>query len=183
MPANHNTLPWDGDPEGCFLIGRIGKPHGVKGEVTMQFTDDVFDRVDADYVILEVDGLPVPFFFSEYRFRSGEVALVHFDGVDSEAAARALTGASVYFPRSLADADADSASWAEIHGFEVINAATGNAVGKVVTVDDSTANTLLQVADPSGRDLLLPVTDQLIHAVDKAERTITLAIPDGLLDL
>ena len=53
-----------------FPIGRLGKPHGVKGEITFHFTDDIFDRVDADYVFLEIDGLQVPFFFEEYRFRS-----------------------------------------------------------------------------------------------------------------
>ena len=38
-----------------FKIGRIGKIHGVKGEVSMQCDDDVFDRVDADYLVLEGD--------------------------------------------------------------------------------------------------------------------------------
>ena len=33
-----------------FPIGRIGKPHGVHGELTFIFDDDVFDRVDADYL-------------------------------------------------------------------------------------------------------------------------------------
>ena len=58
--------------EEVFRIGRIGKPHGVKGETSFQFTDDVFDRVDADYLILQVDGILVPFFMEEYRFRSGD---------------------------------------------------------------------------------------------------------------
>ena len=41
--------------EDVYKIGRIGKPHGVSGEVTLRFSDDVFDRVDADYVVLLVD--------------------------------------------------------------------------------------------------------------------------------
>lgn len=48
--------------EDVYQIGKIGKAHGVKGEVQMQFTDDVFDRTDADFVFLKVDGLLVPFF-------------------------------------------------------------------------------------------------------------------------
>ena len=39
--------------EEVYKIGRIGKTHGVKGEVTFNFDDDVFDRVDAEYLILE----------------------------------------------------------------------------------------------------------------------------------
>ena len=36
-------------PEDVFQIGRLGRPHGVKGEITFQISDDVFDRVDAEY--------------------------------------------------------------------------------------------------------------------------------------
>ena len=34
--------------EDVFQIGRLGKAHGVKGEITMHVDDDVFDRVDAE---------------------------------------------------------------------------------------------------------------------------------------
>ena len=55
--------------EEVYKIGRLGKSHGVKGEVSLQFTDDVFDRVEAEYLILDIDGILVPFFMEEYRFR------------------------------------------------------------------------------------------------------------------
>ena len=48
--------------EDVYKIGRIGKPHGVHGEVQMQYSDDVFDVVDANYLLLNVDGILVPFF-------------------------------------------------------------------------------------------------------------------------
>ena len=49
-----------------FRIGIINKPHGVKGEVSFTFTDDVFDRTDeCDYLVLLLDGILVPF-FKEY---------------------------------------------------------------------------------------------------------------------
>ena len=34
--------------EEVYKIGKIGKPHGIKGEVTLFFSDDVFDRTDSD---------------------------------------------------------------------------------------------------------------------------------------
>ena len=49
-----------------YKIGKIGKPHGVKGELTFAFDDDVFDRVDADYLVLLIDGILVPFFFHRH---------------------------------------------------------------------------------------------------------------------
>ena len=51
--------------EDCYKIGRLGKAHGVKGEVTFQLTDDVFDRTDSEYLLVEVDGILVPFFMEE----------------------------------------------------------------------------------------------------------------------
>ena len=45
--------------EEVYKIGKIGKPHGVKGELTLFFDDDVFDRVDADYLVLLIDGILV----------------------------------------------------------------------------------------------------------------------------
>ena len=53
-----------------FKIGVFNKPHGVKGELSFTFTDDIFDRVDCDYLICLLDGIMVPFFVEEYRFRS-----------------------------------------------------------------------------------------------------------------
>ena len=46
--------------EEVYKIGRLGKAHGVKGEVTFQFDDDVFDRTDAEYLILDIDGTLLP---------------------------------------------------------------------------------------------------------------------------
>lgn len=166
-----------------FKIGRIGKPHGVNGEITFQFDDDVFDRTDADYLFIEIDGLLVPFFFEEYRFRSDEVALVTFEGIDTEDKATELTGCDVYFPRSLADEDdKETVSKAEIIGYNVIDSTTGNAVGKISAVDDSTVNLLFNVNTDNG-DVLIPASPELIKNIDRQARTITISIPEGLLSL
>lgn len=85
--------------EDVYRIGRLGKPHGVKGEVSFHFADDIFDRADCDYIVLRMDGIMVPFFIEEYRFRSGETALVKFCDIDNQERAAELTGCEVFFPR------------------------------------------------------------------------------------
>ena len=87
-------------PEEVYQIGRIGKPHGVKGEMNFMFTDDVFDRTDSDYLIIEVDGILVPFFIEEYRFRSEETALLKLCDIDTQEQARQFTNCNVFFERS-----------------------------------------------------------------------------------
>ena len=169
--------------EEVYRIGRLGKPHGVKGELSFQFSDDVFDRVDADFLVLEIDGILMPFFMEAYRFRSSEVALVKFADVDTEEQARELTGCSVYFPREHAEADTENASWPEIIGYAVVDAGTGQTVGRIADVDTSTVNTLFAVQTDAGGECLIPASDELVTGVDKAARTLTMTIPDGLLSL
>lgn len=169
--------------EEVYKIGRIGKPHGVHGELQLQFSDDVFDVVDADYLILDIDGILVPFFIEEYRFRSDEIALMKFCDIDSDAQARELTGCIVYFPRKLAEEGTDDVSWAQIVGYSLIDEATNNVIGKIVAVDETTVNTLFEVTTPEGEEILIPASDELIVATVIASKTITMRIPAGLLDL
>ena len=89
--------------ETVYKIGRLGKAHGVKGEISFQLDDDVFDRVDADYLVLDIDGILVPFFIEEYRFKTDSNALMKFEGIDTQERARELTGCDVYFPRELSE--------------------------------------------------------------------------------
>ena len=164
--------------EDVFRIGRLGKAHGVKGEVSFQFDDDIFDRVDSDYLILEVDGILVPFFIEEYRFRSDTVALVKFEDIDTQQRAQELTGCDVYFPRSLAEED-DTPTLTFLVGFNIVEADTGTTIGRIAAIDDSTANLLFELED--GR--LIPANDDLINDIDNKRKVITMTIPEGLLEL
>lgn len=167
-----------------YKIGKIGKPHGVKGEVSLMFSDDVFDRVDADYLVLMVDGILVPFFMDEYRFKSGETALVKFCDIDTKERAQELTGCDVYFPKKLSDRDENELTWDELTGFEIVNADDGDSpIGILKYVDDATENVLFCVETPDGGELLLPAADEFILAVDAENRKIRASLPEGLLDL
>ena len=165
--------------EEVYKIGRLGKSHGVRGEVSFLFDDDVFDRVDADYLILDIDGILVPFFIEEYRFRSDTTALMKFEGIDTQERARELTGCDVYFPRNLAASDGDSISWSAIADFDIIDASTNKSVGRIASIDDSTLNILFCLEDGH----LIPASEDLITQIDQQARTITMHLPTGLLDL
>ena len=164
--------------EDVYRIGKIGKPHGVKGEVSFQFDDDIFDRTDADFLILELDGILVPFFMEEYRFRSDSLALMKLEGIDTQERARELTNCEVFFPREQQD-DEENLSWAAIIGFTVIDEQTNTPVGTIASVDDSTENVLFELED----DTLIPASEDLITNIDTKKRTITIDLPEGLLEL
>ena len=165
--------------EEVFHIGRIGKSHGIHGEVSFQLDDDVFDRVDADYLVLDVDGILVPFFMEEYRFRSDTLALVKFCDIDTQERARELTGCDVYFPRALAEEDDVQLSLNSLVGFAMVDSQTGSTIGRIAAIDDQTVNTLFKLDD--GR--LIPANDDLITQIDPKKQTITITLPEGLLDI
>lgn len=164
--------------EDCYKIGRLGKAHGVKGEVTFQMTDDVFDRVGADYLILEVDGILVPFFMEEYRFRSDSVVLVKFCDIDTQERASELTNCDVWFPRSLTP-DEEEPTLAGLVGFNIIEAGDNTVVGRIAAIDDSTANLLFELENGT----LIPANDNLIQDINTREKQIIMNIPEGLLNI
>ena len=168
--------------EEVYRIGRIGKPHGLHGEVSFLFEDDVFDTTDAEYLILETEGILVPFFMEEYRFHGNGSALVKFCDIDTVEQARELTGCDVFFPRSLS-AEREELSWAQIVGFSLKDSNTGKTVGTITSVDDSTINILFEVETSDGKELLIPASEELITDVDTEQRTITCSLPEGLLEL
>lgn len=165
--------------EDVYRIGHITRTHGVKGEVALSFTDDVWDRADADYLVLRIEGILVPFFMEEYRFRSDAVALVKFEDYDTSEQAEALCGCDVYFPHSLTpdDAPEEGYTWRYFTGFTLMEEQHGT-LGTISHVDDSTANVLFQVGER-----LIPAVEDFVTDIDHQGRTITMRLPEGLLDL
>lgn len=166
--------------EEVYRIGKLGKPHGIKGEISLMFQDDVFDRVDADYLVLCIDGIMVPFFMEEYRFRSDELALVKFEDISTQERAAELTGCEVFFPRALAESDdSEEMSYAQIVGFSIVDEASEKTVGVIASVDDSTDNILFELEDGT----LIPVADEWIKDIDTDNKIITMALPEGLINI
>ncbi len=164
-----------------FKIGIFNKPHGVKGEVSFTFTDDIFDRVDCEYLVCLLDGIFVPFFIEEYRFRSDTTALVKLEGVDTAEKARMFTNVEVYFPKKYVEQDdetEDIPTWNFFIGFKVKDVRHGD-LGEIVAVDDSTMNVLFAI-EKDGEELLLPAHEEFICKLDKKKRLLTVDVPDGL---
>lgn len=182
--------------EEVFKIGHISRTHGVKGEVEVQFTDDPFDRGEIDYLVLEIDGIMVPFFFSEYRYKGGHSALFTFEDIDSEEKARRFVGLSVFYPKSAVrieeGEETDLSSLRALTGYRVYaideeestedDLATYD-LGDITHVDDSSMNTLITVVDDDDEERMLPLHSDFIVEIDPVERTLLLNIPLELLDI
>lgn len=157
-------------------IGTMRRPHGKSGELQCQMDNAYWDEADADFLILLLDGIFVPFRVEDWRGKGADSLIFRLKGVDSEIKALRIVNAEAYMlRRDLAEEAEEMMTWQDLTGYEVLN---GNRVvqGRVVAVDESTINTLLELED--GR--LLPVHEDLIIEIDEPHKRIILDLPEGL---
>jgi 16S rRNA processing protein RimM len=169
--------------EELIKIGQFRKPHGIKGEITFDFSNDAFDESDCPFLVCEIDGIFVPFRLDEYRFKSNSSALVKLNNIDSEAKAKPLTNKEVYFPKEQIDSTPsdDDYTWDYFIGFSLIDKQSGK-IGTIVAVDDSTLNTLFIVKQHKG-EILIPAHEEMIIRIDEEQKEIQVELPEGILDL
>jgi 16S rRNA processing protein RimM len=165
-----------------FPIGQITKPHGVNGEMSFSFTSDIFDREDVPYFIFELQGILVPFFVDEYRFKGSTTGLLKLDGVKSDEQAREFMGLTIYLPKTFLEKVED----AEIEldyfaGFSLIDAEKG-LIGIISEVDQTTDNVLF-VIPTKDDEILIPAGEEYIEEIDHEKKIIYVRLPDGLLEL
>lgn len=167
-----------------YHIGYIQKFRGLQGEVELQFTDDPFDRGTADYLVLKIDEILVPFFLEDYRFKNNETAILKFEDINDDSQANKLVGLQVYYPLSHLNDEENQelSSLKALTGYTLYDEVYGE-IGTINTVDDSSYNTLFYVDHPQKGELVLPYHDDFLIDYNIAERTITLALPQGIIDL
>ena len=166
--------------EDVIYIGRITRYRGIIGEVELQFTNDAFDRGEAEYLVLNRDGILVPYFWEEYRFKNDSTVILKLVDIDTEATARWLVGAEVFYPAAaICEEDADTLpSLKALVGFEVSDQ-QGRSLGRITDVDDSSVNILLSLS--SGH--LIPFHDDFLLHHDLQKKVLQLNLPEGILDL
>lgn len=165
-----------------FPIGQISKSHGINGEMSFSFTSDVFDKEDVLFVILEVDGIFVPFFIETYRFKTNSTGLIKLKGVDTDEHCRELLGLTIYVQKkhleSVENTDIDMDYFV---GFSLVDTEHG-LVGVISEVDQTTDNALFVIGE--GQDeILIPFGEDYILEVDHEAKVIKVNLPEGLLSL
>lgn len=169
--------------EEVFKIGQFAKPHGIKGELSLVTNSDVLDDAEDPYVVCDFDGILVPFYVEEYRYKSDTVTLVKLEDVNTEQDARTFVNKEVFYPLDAVDEDdlVGDMTWDSFIGYTVIDELHGE-LGKITDVDESTINVLLSI-DRDGEELLIPAAEELITDADHEARTLTVSLPEGLLDI
>lgn len=164
-----------------LAVGRIGRPHGIRGDVTVEVLTDDPDARFAPGSILTTDPDGVGPLTVTGSGRSGATTTVHFAGVDDRDAAETLRGTVLQI--DTADlpglSDADDFYDHELIGLAAVDPA-GAALGVVTAILHAPAAPVLTVARPDGRDELVPFVAAIVTDVDLAAGRLVIDPPDGM---
>lgn len=169
--------------EECFYLGRIVKKYSFKGELLAKLDTDepeLYENLDA--IFLDLRGNLVPFFIEHSQLHKSDLLRLKFEDVDDEADADALIKTELYLPlKFLPKLEGNKFYFHEVIGFTIKDTKFGK-VGTIKAVNDSTAQALFEI-DRDGTEILIPMNDEFIVKVDRANKTIEVDTPDGLIDL
>lgn len=168
-------------------IGIYNKPHGVSGEISATIDCDLDILSQFSCLISDIDGIFVPFFVKSRREKTTQTVLLLIDGIRNESEAALLVNKSIFVKKNefntlAAEMHSDEMPVDYFIGYKVI--LKGVEIGTVKDVDDATANVLFRIkSHDSDKELLIPAVDEFVTDIDTDNETITLDVPDELMNL
>ena len=168
--------------EESFYIGYVSKTRGLKGEVQLFFEFEDYDELDLDVIFLEVNKKLVPYFVDTIKLQKNSTAYATFEDVDHIDKAQALVRRKMYLPNDkMPERDPDDFRWTDLVGFLVIDEEHGE-LGEIIEVREMPQQFIATV-DMDGKDLMFPLSEDLILDIDAEEEIIEVDLPEGLVDL
>jgi 16S rRNA processing protein RimM len=164
------------------VVARVGKAHGLRGEVTVQVLTDAPDERFVPGATFQTEPAAAgPLVLRSVRDNNG-ILLLGFDHTDDRSGAEALRGIKL-LADVLAD-DEDEEVWYErdLVGLRVVTVG-GVDVGEVTALQSRPAQDLLVLRLTDGREALVPFVTAIVPEVDVAGGRVVLDPPSGLLDL
>lgn len=159
-------------------IGRIQRTHATCGELQCRMTNTCWEDNDATFIIINVDDIFVPFRVTDWRTKGSEDVLLTIRGIDTEQQAARLIGAEAYMLRSDLPADTElPTDLASLNGY-TLHDETHGEIGTITAIDTSTLNTLIELDNGT----LLPLHEDLITGIEPQTRTLTVRLPEGLIE-
>ncbi|WP_173058249.1 ribosome maturation factor RimM [Phytohabitans houttuyneae] len=180
-----------------LYVGRIARPHGIRGEVIVDLrTDDPDERFAPGKVLVTDPGampskdtdpaafqVPERLTIEEVRSHHGRL-IIGFDGIYDRNVAEALRGVLLCVDSAdvgpLADPD-------EFHDHQLVGLTavtpSGETLGEVARIDHAPASDLLVLRRPEGHTALVPFVKAIVPEVDLAGGRVIVDPPEGLFDL
>ncbi|NJB71088.1 16S rRNA processing protein RimM [Saonia flava] len=169
--------------EDCFYLGKVVSKYSFKGEVLVKLDADepeIYENMES--VFVSVGNNLVPFFIEKCVLHKSSLLRIRFEEVTTEEEADRILKAKLYLPlKFLPKLTGNKFYYHEVIGFTLEDSKYGN-IGTISSVNDSTAQALFEV-EKDGKQLLIPINDEIITKIDRENKTIFVTTPEGLVDL
>ncbi len=165
------------------MVGRVGRAHGLRGEVSVDLRTDEPDRRFATGVVVACSARSYPMLTVQAARPHGSRWLVTFAEISDRDAAEALRGAMLTLQVPPDERPVDPSEYYD-HQLVGLRALTtdGSEVGAVEQLVHLPAQDVLSVRRTDGLEVLVPFVAELVPEVDPAAGTLTIAPLAGLLD-
>ena len=169
--------------EDCFYLGKVVSKYSFKGEVLVKLDTDepgLYENMESVFVSLGND--LVPFFIDRCRLHKSDLLRIDFEEVKDEPTADKIMGAELYLPLELLPPlSGNRFYFHEVIGFSLVDRVHGD-IGIIRAINDNVSQALFE-AQKDGKDLLIPISDEIIEKVDRKNRAIHVNAPEGLVEL
>lgn len=166
-----------------LVVARIGRAHGIKGEVTVEVrTDEPELRLGPGAVLATEPASVGPLTIETGRVHSGRL-LLRFDGVSDRSGAEALRNTLLIAeidPEELPE-DPEEYYDHQLMDLDVV-LADGTEIGRITEITHLPSQDLFIVERPDGSEVMIPFVEKIVTEIDLEEQRAVITPPPGLLD-
>ena len=165
------------------LIGKVGSPVGIKGEVRITlYAQDSTNLKEGKVLLLERAGKTIDAAIKRLRYQKDR-PVVKLDGIDDRNAAEEIRGMDVsIYASDLEELPEGEHYVRDLIGCKVIDVTNDKEVGILRDVIQNTAQSILDVETAEGRSVLIPAVEAFLRGIDEEAGIIEVELIPGFLD-
>lgn len=168
--------------EDCFRIGSVLKTKGLKGEMQMYVDFDNLDNIDYNAIFIEISGKLAPYFVESVKYNQKNSAYLYLEDVDTIEKAAVLVRKDIYLPNKLKPKKKKSDfTLKDLIDFTAVDENEGE-LGKITAIHEYPQQ-LIAAVTYKNCEILFPLNEEIIVAIDVVKEIVTVDLPEGLLDI
>jgi 16S rRNA processing protein RimM len=165
-------------------VGKLASTHGLDGNITFIHRlkgTDIFKKVKFIFIELQPESY-IPFELIATKRLSDTEAIVRLDGIDSIEKAKKIVGKNIYLPSETHYQLQPEELTMDFKDFALYNQ-QDKLIGNIIEVIEYPQQLIASVALPNNNEALIPIVEQHIIRIDVLKKSLTLHIPEGLIEI
>ena len=168
--------------EDCFRIGSVLKTKGLKGEMQLYVDFANLADIDFDALFIEIGGKLAPYFVESIKYQQKNAAYLYLEDVDTIEKAAMLVKKDIYLPAKLKPKKKKSDfTLKDLQGFTAVDENEGEL--GIITAVHEYPQQLVAAVTYKNCEVLFPLNEDIIKAIDVVKEIVTIDLPEGLLEI